>query len=263
MHNTTSIILLSSALLSGVAAPVQAALPVFGYSIVHTYPHDPAAFTQGLLYRDGFLYESTGLNGRSSIRKVKLETGKVLQQKALPPEYFGEGLTDWNDALVGITWQTQTGFVFDLASFELRSKFTYPGEGWGLAQDGKQIILSDGSAILRRLDPVTLKEVGRVNVTADGIPLTQINELEWVGNELFANLWQTNTIARIDPVSGKVTGWIDLAGLLKSQGVDEGSADVLNGIAYDAKTKRLFVTGKLWPKLFEIKLVPRPAVAKR
>ncbi|HWW73222.1 MAG TPA: glutaminyl-peptide cyclotransferase [Duganella sp.] len=244
-------------LLPAAAALAAPPIPTYDFKVVHSYPHDPQAFTQGLLYRDGFLYESTGLNGKSSIRKVNLETGKVLQSKDIPPQYFGEGLTEWKDTLVGITWQTQTGFVFDLATFELRNQFAYPGEGWGLAQNGKELVLSDGSATLRFLDPKTFLEVRRVKVTADGIAVDQINELEVVGDEIFANIWHTNTIARIDQNTGKIVGWIDLGKLYPEAGKGPGSENVLNGIAWDAGKKRLFVTGKLWPRLYEIKLVPR------
>jgi len=244
-------------LLPAAALPAAAAIPVYDFKIVHSYPHDPTAFTEGLLYRDGFLYESTGLNGKSSIRKVALETGKVLQSKDIPPQYFGEGLTAWGNTLVNLTWQTQTGFVFDLATFEQRGTFVYPGEGWGLASSDKELVMSDGSAVLRFLDPRTFLEVRRVRVTADGIPVDQVNELEWVGDEIFANLWHTNTIARIDPATGKITGWVDLSKLYPAAGSGPNGENVMNGIAYDAEKKRLFVTGKLWPKLYEIKLVPR------
>ena len=238
-------------------AGAYAAIPVYDFKIVHAYPHDSAAFTEGLLYRDGFLYESTGLNGHSSIRKVELETGKVLKSKEIPPQYFGEGLTVWKDTLVGLTWQTQTGFVFDLNTFEIRSQFVYPGEGWGLTNDGKLLVMSDGSATLRFLDPQTFLEKRRVKVTADGIPVDQVNELEWVGDEIYANLWHTNTIARINPQTGNIVGWIDLSKLYPAAGSGPNNENVLNGIAYDTEKKRLFVTGKLWPKLYEIKLVPR------
>jgi len=244
-------------LLPAAALPAAAAIPVYDFKIVHSYPHDPTAFTEGLLYRDGFLYESTGLNGKSSIRKVALETGKVLQSKDIPPQYFGEGLTAWGNTLVNLTWQTQTGFVFDLATFEQRSTFVYPGEGWGLTSSSKELVMSDGTPVLRFLDPKTFLEVRRVRVTADGIAVDQVNELEWVGDEIFANLWHTNTIARIDPATGKITGWIDLAKLYPAAGSGPNGENVMNGIAYDAEKKRLFVTGKLWPKLYEIKLVPR------
>jgi glutaminyl-peptide cyclotransferase len=245
------------AALPPMAACAMAAIPTYDYKVVRSYPHDAQAFTEGLLYRDGFLYESTGLNGKSSIRKVNLETGKVLQSKDIPPQYFGEGLTVWGDTLVGLTWQTQTGFVFDLKTFELRNQFAYPGEGWGLTHNGKELIMSDGSATLRFLDPNTFLEVRRVKVTADGIAVDQINELEVVDGEVYANLWHTNTIARINPANGKIVGWIDLGKLYPDAGKGRNNENVLNGIAYDAEKKRLFVTGKLWPKIYEIKLVPR------
>jgi glutaminyl-peptide cyclotransferase len=248
--------LLLAALLP-LAAGAMAAIPTYDFKVLRSYPHDAQAFTEGLLYRDGFLYESTGLNGKSSIRKVNLETGKVLQSKDIPPQYFGEGLTVWDDTLVGLTWQTQTGFVFDLKTFELRNQFAYPGEGWGLTQNGKELIMSDGTPTLRFLDPKTFLEVRRVKVTADGIAVAQINELEVVDGEVYANLWHTNTIARIDPANGKIVGWIDLGKLYPDAGKGRNGENVLNGIAYDAEKKRLFVTGKLWPKIYEIKLVPR------
>ena len=248
--------LLLAALLP-LAAGAVAAIPTYDFKVVRSYPHDAQAFTEGLLYRDGFLYESTGLNGKSSIRKVSLETGKVLQSKDIPPQYFGEGLTVWGDTLVGLTWQTQTGFVFDLKTFELRSQFVYPGEGWGLTQNGKELIMSDGTSTLRFLDPKTFLEVRRVKVSAEGIAVDQINELEVVGDEVYANLWHTSTIARIDPASGKIVGWIDLGRLYPDAGKGPNNENVLNGIAWDAEKKRLFVTGKLWPKIYEIKLVPR------
>ena len=231
-------------------------IPEYGYRVVHTYPHDPDAYTQGLVYLNGFLYEGTGLNGRSSIRKVKLETGEVLQKHDIPEQYFGEGIVNWKNRLIEITWQTQTGFVYDLATFALQRQFSYPGEGWGLTQDGRRIIMSDGTAQLRFWNPDTLQEQGRVTVTDEGRPVTELNELEWVKGEVYANIYQTNRIARIDPASGKVVGWIDLTGLLSPE--DQlRQVDVLNGIAYDAQADRLFVTGKLWPKLFEIRLVKK------
>jgi glutaminyl-peptide cyclotransferase len=248
-------VLSSTAALATTAA--AASIPTYDFKIVHSYPHDAEAFTQGLLYRDGFIYESTGLNGKSTIRKVQLETGKVLQSRDIPPQYFGEGLTDWNDTLVSITWRSQAGFVFDLKTFEPKNEFAYPGEGWGLAQNGKELVLSDGSSTLRFLDPKTFLEVRRVKVTADGIAVDQLNELEVVGDEIFANIWQTKTIARIDQKTGKITGWIDLGKLYAEAGKGPMGDNVLNGIAWDAAKKRLFVTGKLWPRLYEIKLVPR------
>lgn len=232
-------------------------VPEYGYEVVHTYPHDPLAYTQGLFYLNGLLYEGTGLNGRSSIRKVKLETGEVLEKRDIAEQYFGEGIINWKDRLVEITWQSQTGFVYDLATFGLRSQFRYPGEGWGLTQDGKRIIMSDGTSELRFWDPETLQETGRIAVTDEGRPVPDLNELEWIKGEVYANVYQTDRIARIDPDSGRVVGWIDLTGILSPD--ERPGTDVLNGIAYDAKGNRLFVTGKLWPKLFEIRLVKKSA----
>ena len=233
-------------------------IPEYGYEIVHVYPHDPLAYTQGLFYLNGLLYEGTGLNGRSSIRKVRLETGEVLEKHEIGEEYFGEGIVNWKDRLLEITWRSETGFIYDLASFATRGQFSYPGEGWGLTQDGKRIIMSDGTPELRFWDPETLREVGRVMVTDDGRPVPELNELEWIKGEVYANVYQTDRIARIDPSSGKVVGWINLAGILSAADRDR-QVDVLNGIAYDAKGDRLFVTGKLWPKLFEIRLVKKTA----
>jgi glutamine cyclotransferase len=230
-------------------------LPTFGYTVQRTYPHDPKAFTQGLQYLDGVLYEGTGLNGRSSIRKVKLETGEVLQERAVPAEHFGEGIVVWQSELIELTWQSHVALVYDKTTFAPTRTFAYAGEGWGLTHDGTNLIMSDGSAELRVLDPATFAERRRIKVTAGGAPVINLNELEIVKGEIFANIWQTETIARISPDSGRVTGWIDLGGLLtpaESRGVD-----VLNGIAYDAAHDRLLVTGKLWPKIFEIKIVPK------
>lgn len=249
------------ALAIGVALAVSQArdtpkTPVdYGYTVVNVYPHDRNAFTQGLLFRDGFLFESTGLNGQSSLRKVVLETGAVIQQQRLSPEHFAEGLADWNDSLIQLTWQSQLGIVYGLLDFQRRRTFEYPGEGWGLARDDERLIMSDGTSMLRYIDPETLKETGRVQVTDDGRPLKGLNELEMVKGELYANVWPTPRIVIIDPDSGRVTGRLDLPELLPS--ADRGRTDVLNGIAYDAERDRLFVTGKLWPKLFEIRLEPR------
>jgi glutaminyl-peptide cyclotransferase len=229
-------------------------IPEYTYDVVHVYPHDATAFTQGLFYLDGFLYEGTGLEGRSSIRKVRLETGEVLQKHDVPEEYFGEGIVNWKNRLLEITWRTQKGFVYDLATFAVVGQFEYPGEGWGLTGDGRRIIMSDGTAELRFWNPDTLRETGRVTVTAGGRPVANLNELEWVKGEVYANVWETDRIARIDPASGKVVGWIDLTGLLAPSDRIQGQTDVLNGIAYDAARDRLFVTGKDWPKLFEIRL---------
>jgi len=242
------------------AGPIAtAAVPVWGVSVVHTYPHDRDAFTEGLFYLDGFLYESTGLNGQSSVRKVDLATGRVLQSRSLGPQYFGEGIVPWKDHLIQLTWQNHVGFVDDLASFRQLRQFSYTGEGWALTQNSRQLIMSDGTPQLRFLDPATLKEVRRLTVTADGQPVKNLNELEWVKGEILANVWLTDFIARIDPMTGKVTGWIDLTGLMDSAEIGGNPDAIPNGIAYDAGNDRLFVTGKLWPKLFEIKLVKRGA----
>jgi glutamine cyclotransferase len=240
-------------LVPGVASAQRA--PIQSYEVVASFPHDPGAFTQGLLFQDGVLYESTGLHGRSSIRKVDPATGVVLQKRDVDARYFGEGIVAWKDRLVEITWQDQIGFIYDLKTFEPKSSFTYHGEGWALTHDGARIIMSDGTADLRFLDPETLKETSRVRVTDGGGEVFNVNEIEWVEGEVWANIWQTDWIARIDPATGKVKAWIDLTGLLPAAD-RTGAEDVLNGIAYDAKNKRVLVTGKLWPKLFEIRVKP-------
>lgn len=252
-------ILAAAAMLAGCADEARAA-PYYDYEIVNAYPHDPAAFTQGLFYRDGYLYESTGLEGRSSIRKVELQSGKVVQQAELPDDVFGEGIAPLKDEIVGLTWRDGYGYVVDARSFKEARRFDYAGEGWGLASDGRRLIMSDGTAELRFLEPGTLKETGRIRVTHQGKDIANLNELEWIGGEVWANVWQTGYIVRIEPKTGIVAGVIDLRSLHHQLG--EGArADVLNGIAYDEKGERLFVTGKLWPTLFEIKLKPRPAPA--
>jgi glutaminyl-peptide cyclotransferase len=230
-------------------------LPVFGYRVVHVYPHDSMAFTQGLQYVDGFLYEGTGLNGRSSIRKVKLETGEVVQKRDLARAYFGEGITIMKSELIQLTWQSHVAFVYDKTTFEPRRTFKYKGEGWGLTHDGASLFMSDGTDELRVLDPGTFAERRRIKVTAVGMPLPRLNELEYMKGEILANVWTTDSIARVAPDTGRVSGYIDLQGLLTPR--ERASVDVLNGIAYDAQGDRLFVTGKLWPKLFEIAIVPR------
>ncbi len=221
---------------------VPAATPTYTYQVVHTYPHDRDAFTEGLFYDDGFLYESTGLEGHSSVRKVRFETGEVVEKHDLLPNYFGEGIVRWKDKMYQLTYQTEVGFVYDFKTFEVQKSFDYKGEGWAFTTDGKRIIMDDGTPDLRFWDPETLQETG-------------LNELEWIKGEIWANIWQTDKIARIDPVTGKVIGWIDMTGLLSPS--DSAGADVLNGIAYDAKTDRIFVTGKKWPKLFEIKITKK------
>src|SRR5689334_88534 len=250
-----ALMLLSLALPSARRQPAAANLPMHGYQIVRVYPHDPSAFTQGLQYLDGVFYEGTGLNGRSSIRRVELETGKVLQRRDVPSQHFGEGITVFKSDLVELTWQTHVAFVYDRTSFEPKKQFSYPGEGWGLTHDGTSLIMSDGSDELRYLDPATFAEKRRLKVTAAGAPLRNLNELEYVKGEIFANIWQTDYVVRIAPASGRVTAYIDLRGLLTP--AERANTDVLNGIAYDEGRDRLFVTGKLWPKLFEIKIVEK------
>ena len=235
--------------------PASANLPMYGFQIVQVYPHDPKAFTQGLQYVDGALFEGTGQIGESSIRKVELATGKVLQQRAVPAPHFGEGITVWKNDLIELTWQTHVAFVYDRVTFQPKKQFKYPGEGWGLTQDATSLIMSDGSDELRVLDPVTFAERRRIKVTAAGAPLRDLNELEYVKGEIFANVWQTDYLVRIAPETGKVSAYIDLRGLLTP--AERRTTDVLNGIAYDAEHDRLFVTGKWWPKLFEIKLVKK------
>jgi glutaminyl-peptide cyclotransferase len=230
----------------------------YTFEIVRTFPHDTNAFAQGLAYRDGFLYEGTGLKGRSSLRKVSLDTGGVVQRVDLAPEFFGEGITLLKNEVVELTWQSQTGFVYNLSDFHLLRRFSYTGEGWGLAANGKlnEIFMSDGTSEIRVLDSNTLAEKRRFAVHDGGTPISQLNELEFVDGEIFANVWQTDRIARISPQNGEVVGWIDLKGLL-SPIYRLQSGAVLNGIAYDSKRKRLFVTGKLWPSIFEIRVVPK------
>jgi glutamine cyclotransferase len=234
----------------------QGGAPVYGYRVVNSYPHDPDAYTQGLIYRDGFLFESTGLYGRSSLRKVKLETGQVVQHHPVVPMYFAEGLTDWRARLIQLTWQSNIGFVYDLASFAPQQTFPYSGEGWGLTHDQSALILSDGTANLRFLNPDTFRETRRLAVRDGNTSIKDLNELEYIRGEIYANVWHSDRIARISPASGQVTGWIDLRGILPPVYKLAPEA-VLNGIAYDATRNRLFVTGKLWPRLFEIEVGPR------
>ena len=229
-------------------------IPVYTYKIVNTYPHDRSAFTEGLVFEDGVLYEGTGLRGYSNLRRVKLETGEILQICELPPQFFGEGVTVYGNKIIQLTWQSHIGFVYDKYSFKLLQEFSYPDEGWGITHDGKHLIMSDGTSTLHFLDPETFEEISQIEVFANNIPLTRINELEYVQGEIYANIWQTERIARIDPLTGQVIGWIDLKGILSPED-DSKTVDVLNGIAYDAKNDRLFVTGKFWPKLFEIELM--------
>lgn len=242
------------------AAPIR--VQHFGYEVVNTYPHDPGAFTQGLLYHDGALYESTGLNGRSSLRKVDLATGRILQRVEVPADYFAEGLALHQNQLYQLTWQNRLGFIYDLATFRVKRNFNYRGEGWGLATDQRSLIMSDGTHRLRFLDPENLDPQREVEVMDGDRQISLLNELEFVRGEVWANIWQSDRLVRINPETGRVTGWVNLAGLLPAADRLTG-VDVLNGIAYDATGDRLFVTGKLWPKLFEIRLVLRRTSPER
>lgn len=254
---------LGSALVAGcvnrspaLADEAKAATPVLTVEVVKTYPHDKNAFTQGLVFENGALYEGTGLYGASELRRVDLETGRVLQRRALPATVFGEGLTAFDGRLVQLTWTSKTGFVYDPRSFELKATFSYPTEGWGLTHDGQHLILSDGTPSLYFLDPTTFKEVRRVKVTDAGQEVRNLNELEFVGGQVYANVWMTDRIARIDPKSGAVTAWIDVSEVVKR--VPRGTPDdVLNGIAHNPADGRLYITGKRWPSLFEVRIVSK------
>ncbi len=233
--------------------PINPTLMHYTYSIVNVYPHDECAFTQGLVFVNSVLYESTGLYGNSSLRSVELETGNILQLYALPNQYFGEGITIFNDKIIQLTWRSNKGFLYDIHSFDLLQEFSYPTEGWGITNDGNRLIMSDGTATLYFLDPATFEKVGEVEVHDDG-PVTELNELEYIQGEVYANIWKEEKIAIINPQTGQVNGWIDLGGIKDPETQDANN--VLNGIAYDAEEDRLFVTGKRWPQLFEIRLIP-------
>lgn len=247
-----SVLLIISILMatSALAEPV----PVYRYKVLNTFSHDPSAFTQGLAIDKGVLYESTGLNGASSVRRVELATGKVMQSQSLAAEFFGEGLTTWRGKLIQLTWQSQLGFVYDQKTLRPLKQFRYGTEGWGLTHDGRRLILSDGTANLYFLDPENFAPLGQITVKENGVPVPWLNELEFVQGEVYANVWHTQRIARISPQTGQVTGWIDLSGLPGPM-YKLGEEDVANGIAYDAQSKRLFVTGKRWPRLFEIEVL--------
>jgi glutaminyl-peptide cyclotransferase len=236
-------------------APATAATPVGGYTIQKVYPHDTGAFTEGLIYHQGDLIESTGREGASEIRRVRLRDGAVLQSQKAPAAVFGEGVVNWGQRLYSLTWRDEIGFVWDIKTLKRLSSFRYTGEGWSLTQNGKQLIMSDGTATLKFLDPKTLKVVRRVKVTDAGQPVLNLNELEWVKGEIFANVWLTNRIARIDPATGRVRAWLDLTGLPETLRHEDMDA-VANGIAYDPTQDRLFVTGKMWPHLYQIALKP-------
>lgn len=224
-----------------------------GFQVQNVYPHDPAAFTQGLLYHDGFFYESTGLHGRSSLRKVVPETGEVVEIHHLAPQHFGEGLARWGDRLIQLTWRSRIGFVYELSTFRQLGVFRYGTEGWGLTEDGTSLIMSDGTSTLRFLHPQTYEQTGRLEVRRRGVPVARLNELEYVKGEILANVWGEDFVLRISPSNGEVLGSVDLSGLRRLLGPGPGP-EVLNGIAYDREKNRLFVTGKLWPKIFEIRI---------
>ena len=229
-------------------------VPVYTYQIVNKYPHDRDAFTQGLVFEDGIIYEGTGLYGKSSLRKVELETGNVLQLYELPDQYFGEGITVLHNIIIQLTWKSNLGFYYDKESLNISGNFTYVTEGWGITNDGDRLIMSDGTSTLHFLDPDTFNITGHIEVYNNDISIDKLNELEYINGRIYANIWQTDNIVIINPYNGQVNGWIDLSGLIQSQDYSI-STDVLNGIAYDNLNNRLFVTGKLWPWLFEIELV--------
>jgi glutaminyl-peptide cyclotransferase len=225
----------------------------YTYEVVNTFPHDPNAFTQGLEFHDGKMLESTGEEGHSSLRRVVIETGQVDQKVDVPPPYFAEGITLLNGKIYQLTWQHQIGFIYDASTFEKKGEFKYEGEGWGLTNDGRSLIMSDGTNRLKFLDPDNFSVKRVIVVKAGNVPIDSLNELEYVQGQIYANIWHDNRIAIIDPETGRVTGGVDLSGLLRPGEVTDEEA-VLNGIAYDPSSQRLFVTGKLWPKLFEIRL---------
>jgi glutamine cyclotransferase len=249
MKKMSGIILIAALLLWGIHARAET-VPIYTYKVINAYPHDEEAFTQGLVFAGGHLYEGTGLYGSSTLRKVTLETGGVLQIHRLPRQFFGEGITIYGNRIIQLTWQSRLGFVYDKDSFRVLRKFRYSTEGWGITHDGKHLIMSDGTATLYFLDPETFKKIGQVKVRDAKGPVNGLNELEYVRGEIYANVWQKHCIARISPKTGTVIGWIDLGGLCTWNGV-------LNGIAYDTEHDRLFVTGKLWPYIYEIKFIPK------
>ncbi|UEC43200.1 MAG: Glutamine cyclotransferase [Methanothrix sp.] len=248
--------LIFTVLISGCIGEVavdEKVIPVYGYRVVAVHPHDPGAFTQGLAYQDGLLYEGTGLYGRSSLRETVPQTGEVVRYRALPTHLFGEGIVLSEGRLVQLTWRSGVGLVWDPDDLTVVATFFYATEGWGITSDGDRLIMSDGTSKLRFLDPETFMVTGEVEVLAGGEPLPWLNELEYIDGLIYANVWKTDRIAVISPETGEVVAWIDLSGLLTEE--ERERADVLNGIAHDPETGRLFVTGKLWPKLFEIEVV--------
>ncbi len=251
LQQVTRSVLLSAALLS---LSVLNAAPVHGYKIIAKYPHSTENYTEGLFYLGGLLYEGTGMNGHSAVLATVLETGKVLQSIRVPPEYFGEGIVDWGPYLYEWTWKAHTCFVYDRFSFRLLKQLTYTGEGWGMTRNATELITSDGTATLRFRNPSTFEPTHEIVVKDEGKPVEELNELEYIKGSIYANVWHSDRVARISPRDGRVLEWIDLSGLLPdNQRINDDS--VLNGIAYDSEHDRLFVTGKQWPTLFEIKVV--------
>lgn len=236
-------------------SPTPAGPTLYTYTVVAQYPHDTAAWTEGLDLDAEQLYEGTGEWGASSLREVQMDTGQVLRNQPLGSEYYGEGVTVLGDKIYQLTWQQNTAFVYDKATFQQVGTFEYPTEGWGLTNDGQRLIMSDGTATIYFRDPATFEELGRIEVRDDKGPVIMLNELEWVNGEIWANVWLTDRIARIDPTTGQVTGWIDMGGLLDPASINQ-PVDVLNGIAYNETTGQIYVTGKYWPSLFEIQVVP-------
>ncbi len=236
-------------------ASAKSTVTYYTYTIVNAYPHDTSAFTEGLFYSDGFLYESTGIYGNSSLRREDLTTGNVVQEYILPAQYFGEGIAIVNNTIIQLTWQSNMGFIYNKTTFALLGNFTYPTQGWGLTYDGKNLIMSDGTDHLYFLNPATFQQTGQIQVHDGKTPVVNINSLDYINGEVYANIWLTNTIAIINPDTGQVKAWINLTGLQDENNSNPNA--VLNGIAYDQQTNRLFVTGKDWPNLYQIKLIPQ------
>jgi glutamine cyclotransferase len=232
------------------------AIPIYSYQVINSWPHDTEAYTQGLVFHDGALFESTGLRGASSLRRVELKSGKVKKKVEVDRQYFAEGMTIFQDKVFQLTWQNQKGFVYDLKKLKQEGEFAYEGEGWGLTHDSHSLILSDGTNRIRFLDPASFQVQRTISVFDNGQPLAELNELEYIKGEIYANIWRTDRIVRIDPTTGKINAWIDMTGL-HHLGDGSDAENCLNGIAYDAEGDRLFVTGKRWPKVFEIRLVKK------
>jgi glutamine cyclotransferase len=243
---------LASLPFSAACTPKKPGIPIYAYRVANVYPHRPEAFTQGLVFVDGFLYEGTGMHGRSTLCRIKLETGKVLDRRVLPRQYWGEGLTIFKNHIIQLTWKAHIGFVYQKGTLNFLHKLKYETEGWGITHDTQHLIMSDGSATLYFRDPNTFATVRTIQVTDEQGPVRDLNELEYVKGRIFANVWQTDRIAIIDPQTGRISVWIDLHDLAAKHPY----ADVLNGIAFDAQQDRLFITGKFWPALYEIELIP-------